>query len=200
MIIFVLKINTKMPHIALPAHLPGVTGLLEYRKDASKPLRELTQILLRGENSLTEAERELIATIVSHKNGCTYCATSHSAAANAYLGEPNTVACMKNDINQTPVSDKMKALLAIAAEVQENGKNVSAEMVETAKKLGATDMEIHDTVMIAALFSFYNRYVDGLATVAPTDENYYTEMAKRLKDKGYYRPDEGYEHLKTAAL
>ena len=174
-----------MPHIALPAHLPGVTGLLEYRKDASKPLRELTQILLRGENSLTEAERELIATIVSHKNGCTYCATSHSAAANAYLGEPNTVACMKNDINQTPVSDKMKKLLHIAGKVQQGGKSVTESDVAAAREQGATDMEIHDTVLIAATFCMFNRYVDGLGATTPEDNAVYDIIGKQRAAEGY---------------
>ena len=89
-----------------------------------------------------------------------------------------------------------RSLLTIAAQVQGSGKNVTPEAVERAKNAGATDMELHDTVMIAALFSFYNRYVDGLATVAPNDAKYYSDMAERLKDKGYHRPQQGYEFMK----
>lgn len=185
-----------MPYITLEEHLPGITGLLEYRKDTGTPLRELTQILLRGPSSLSEAERELIATIVSHRNKCVYCSTSHTAAANAFLGETDTVEIMKNDIAATALSEKMKALLVIASQVQESGKAVTQEAIDRAKLAGATDMELHDTVMIAALFCFYNRYVDGLATIAPTDPEYYTSMAQRLKKKGYYRPQDGYDHLK----
>lgn len=185
-----------MPYISLEEHLPGVTGLLEYRKDAAQSLRELTQLLLRGPSTLSEAERELIATIVSHRNECVYCATSHTAAANAYLGETETVELMKKDINAAPLSDKMKALLFIASQVQESGKAVTQEAVDKAKAAGATEMELHDTVMIAALFCFYNRYVDGLATIAPADPEYYNNMAQRLKEKGYYRPQDGYDHLK----
>jgi len=185
-----------MPYISLEEHLPGVTGLLEYRKDAAASLRELTQLLLRGPSSLSEAERELIATIVSHRNGCVYCATSHTAAANAFLEESETAEIMKKDILAAPLSDKMKALLLIAAQVQEGGKAVTQQAIDKAKLAGATEMELHDTVMIAALFCFYNRYVDGLATIAPTDREYYSSMAQRLKEKGYYRPQDGYDHLK----
>lgn len=103
-----------MPYISLEAHLPGVTGLLEYRQDTAAPLREVTQILLRGPSSLSEAERELIAAIVSHRNECVYCTTSHTAAANAFLGEEETAELMKKDIAYAPLSDKMKALLVIA--------------------------------------------------------------------------------------
>jgi uncharacterized peroxidase-related enzyme len=186
-----------MPFIQIEDHLPGVTGLLEYRKDTAEPLRELTQILLRGTSTLTEAERELIATIVSHKNNCTFCVTSHAAAADAYFGDNETTSKMREDIQSAPVSDKMKALLTIAAQVQEGGKSVTPSAIEAAKQAGATDMELHDTVMIAALFCFYNRYVDGLGTIAPTNPDYYKSMAERLKNNGYHRVKEGYDFLKN---
>lgn len=186
-----------MPYIPLESHLPGVTGLLEYRKDTGDLLRELTQLLLRGPSTLTEAERELIATIVSHKNDCTYCTLSHTAAADAFLGERETSLSVKSNPDTSPVSEKMKTLLTIASQVQESGKSVRPESIERAKNAGATDSEIHDTVLIAALFSMYNRYVDGLATIAPEKDEYYKAMAERLKSKGYYRPEGGYDHLKN---
>jgi uncharacterized peroxidase-related enzyme len=186
-----------MAHINLENQLPGVTGLLEFRKDASVPLRELTQILLRGANTLTEAERELIATVVSNRNECVYCTTSHSAAADVYFGDNEITTKIKENIETAPISDKMKALLSIALHVQENGKSVKATSIEKAKINGATDLEIHDTVMIAALFCFYNRYVDGLGTFAPTDPIYYSDMALRLKENGYYRPKTGYSDLEN---
>lgn len=186
-----------MPHIPLEEHLPGITGLLEYRKDTAAPIRELTQILLRGPSTLTEGERELIATIVSYKNECTFCCTAHTAAADVLLGEENTAAQIKNDINTAPVSEKMKALLTIAAQVQESGKNVTSSSIERAKESGATDLEIHDTVLIAALFSLYNRYVDGLATVTPTDPAFYKGLGERLKTNGYNRLPQGYDHLRN---
>src|SRR5829696_1930548 len=119
-----------MPYIQLEEHLPGITGLLEYRKDTAAPIRELTQILLRGPSTLTEGERELIATIVSHRNQCTFCVTAHTAAVDVLLGENNTAALVKQDINTAPVSSKMKALLTIAAQVQESGKNVTNDSIQ----------------------------------------------------------------------
>ena len=185
-----------MPYIPLEDHLPGITGLLEYSKDTAAPIRELTQILLRGPSTLTEGERELIATVVSHRNECTFCTTAHTAAADILLGEEETAAKVKQDIATAPVSDKMKALLTIAAQVQQSGKNVTAKSVQKATDAGATDSEIHDTVLIAALFCLYNRYVDGLATVTPTDPAFYKGLGERLKNNGYNRLPQGYEHLK----
>jgi len=185
-----------MPYIKVEEHLPGITGLLEYRRDTAEPIRDLTQFILRGPNSLTEGERELIATVVSHNNNCTFCSSAHTAAADALLGESNTAACVKSDIESAPVSEKMKALLTIAKQVQQSGKAVTTESVDRAKKAGATDVEIHDTVLIAALFCLYNRYVDGLATVTPTDPNFYKGLADRLVNHGYTRL-KSYDHLKA---
>lgn len=186
-----------MPYIPLEDHLPGITGLLEYRKDSAAPIRALTQVLLRGESTLTEAERELIATIVSSGNGCRFCTQAHTAAANVLLGETETTACMLTDLASTPVTEKMKALLVIADQVRQSGKAVTQESIRTAREAGATDLEIHDTVLIAALFCLYNRYVDGLATVTPDQPEFYNNLGQRLKDNGYNRLAHGYDHLKN---
>jgi uncharacterized peroxidase-related enzyme len=185
-----------MPYIPVEDHLPGITGLLEYRKDTAQPIRELTQFLLRGPNSLTEGERELIATVVSNGNQCTFCVTAHTAAADVLLGESETTKQVKKDISTAGVSGKMKALLTIALMVRESGKSVTGEAIRLAKDEGATDIEIHDTVLIAALFCLYNRYVDGLATALPADNNYYQSLAERLTTIGYNRLPQGYDHLK----
>lgn len=185
-----------MPHIPLEAHLPGITGLLEYRKDTAQPIRELTQYLLRGPNTLTEGERELIATVVSSGNECTFCTTAHAAAADLLLGEKETSERVKTNIQSADISEKMKALLEIAALVRISGKSVTADAIHKARETGATDIEIHDTVLIAALFCLYNRYVDGLSTALPEDKSYFDVLADRLVTNGYNRLPQGYDHLK----
>jgi len=186
-----------MPYIPLEEHLPGITGLLEYRKDAAAPIRELTQILLRGPSSLSEGERELIATVVSNKNECKFCTAAHTAAANQLLNEDATSSSVKEDIQNANVSDKMKGLLSIAVLVQVGGDSVTAAAIQKAREAGASDLEIHDTVLITALFCLYNRYVDGLATVTPTDPAFYKGLGERLKNHGYNRLPQGYDHLKN---
>ncbi|HMH23856.1 MAG TPA: peroxidase-related enzyme [Puia sp.] len=185
-----------MPYIKLEDHLPGITGLLEYRRDTAAPIRELTQTLLRGPSTLTEGERELIATVVSNRNQCRFCTAAHTAAANVLLGETATSESVKEDISTAPVSSKMKALLEIASQVQSGGKQVTEGSIRKAKEEGATDIEIHDTVLIAALFCLYNRYVDGLATVVPGQPEFYISLGERLKQHGYNRLPQGYDHLK----
>lgn len=185
-----------MPHIPLEEHLPGITGLLEYSKATAQPIRELTQFLLRGPSSLTEAERELIATVVSHGNECTFCTTAHTAAADLLAGEQDTARQVKDNIETADIGEKMKALLQIAALTRKSGKAVTPEAISRAKSAGATDVEIHDTVLIAGLFCLYNRYVDGMGTALPDSPAYYDVLAERLVNHGYTRLPQGYEHLK----
>jgi uncharacterized peroxidase-related enzyme len=184
-----------MPYIPLKENLPGITGLLDYRQDTALPIRQLTQILLRGESTLTEGERELIAAVVSSGNECKFCTAAHTAAADLYLKDPSIADTAKKDPGSAPVSDKMKALLAIAIVVQQNGRLVTPALVETARQQGATDRELHDTVLIAALFSLYNRYVDGLGTVTPAEPAFYDRLGHILLEKGYLSSPDRYAKL-----
>jgi uncharacterized peroxidase-related enzyme len=138
-----------MPHISLPEGLPGITSGFAFRPETAKPLRELAEILLRGPSTLSSAEREMIATFVSTRNDCYLCQTSHRAAAAHHAGY-DVVDAVRFDYPNAPVSAKLKALLAIAGKVQESGKNVTSEDIRRAQQEGATDLEIHDTVPIAA--------------------------------------------------
>jgi uncharacterized peroxidase-related enzyme len=176
-----------MPHIALPEHLPGIRAAMAFRPETAKPLNELVEVLLHNpDNTLSPGERELIATYVSSLNECHYCQTIHGAIAAASLNDDyDLVKRVKADFQNADISSKLKSLLIIAAKVQRGGKNVKAEDVTAARLHGATDTEIHDTVLIAAAFCMYNRYVDGLATTQPLDEIPYRERGKQVARDGY---------------
>jgi uncharacterized peroxidase-related enzyme len=178
-----------MPHIALPEGLPGISSGFAFRPETAKPMRELAHVLLHGPNSLTPAERELIATYVSSQNDCFFCQTSHGAAATAHLnGDTRLIDDVKRDFENAAVSPKMKTLLAVAGKVQCGGKHVTTDDIARARAEGATDIEIHDTVLIAAAFCMYNRYVDGLATWQPEDPAMYAAMGQHLATHGYTTP------------
>ena len=180
-----------MAYIDLQNNLPGIRGLMAYSPKTAKPLNELVEVLLRDDdNSLSRGERELIGSYVSYLNDCFFCQNVHGGLAQHYLEcDTGFIDGVKNDFVTSAITDKMKALLWIAASVQKGGKNVSILQVETAKGVGATDAEIHDTVLIAAAFCMFNRYVDGLGTWAPEDKNYYIERAKQRAEEGYAQYD-----------
>ena len=175
-----------MAHIPLPDGLPGIRGPMAFRPETAKPLNELANILLHGPHSLTPGERELIATFVSAENECRFCQTVHGAIAAHHLGgDEALVQQVKADPEAAAISPKLKALLVIAGKTAESGKLVTADDVARARQHGATDLEIHDTVLIAAFFCLCNRYVDGLATSMPESADYYRERAPLVAQFGY---------------
>jgi len=175
-----------MHHINLDENLPGIRALLAFSPETAEPLGALTEILLRSTEGLSPAERELIATHVSYLNDCFYCHQSHGAIATCYLnGDQSTVDAIRTDYQNAPVSEKLKSLLRIAGKVQQSGKAVLPEDIENARQQGASDRDIHDTVLIAAAFCLFNRYVDGLATITPKDLSGYPLRARQIVEKGY---------------
>lgn len=178
-----------MTYIRTDIPQPGIVELLFYKGPTGSALSNLAQTILKGPSPLTSGERELIAAYVSWLNNCEFCHKSHAASANAHLGDNGkAIACLREDPTTAPVSEKMKALLQIAGKVQISGREVTPELVEQARKAGASDEEIHDTVLVAAAFCMYNRYVDGLHTTLPENDSDYGNMGVRLASKGYSYP------------
>lgn len=179
-----------MAHIRLPEGVPGILGPMIAYPETQVPLSALAEALLRGPSSLTSAERELIAAYVSSGNECRFCMQSHAAAARAHYGEGRGVVDqVLADLDTSPVSPKLKALLAIADKVRRDGRLVQEADVERARAEGADDKAIHDTVLIAAAFCMFNRYVDGLGTWAPEDPAAYADSGQRLANQGYVNYD-----------
>jgi uncharacterized peroxidase-related enzyme len=176
--------------IELGNNIAGIRGLLVYRPETARPLGELAEVLLRGDSTLSRGERELIAAFVSRRNECEYCSNSHAATAAAQLpGGMEQVGQVLADPGTAAVSGKLSALLEIADLVRVDGRLVSADAVAKARAAGATDLEIHDTVLIAAAFCMYNRYVDGLGTAVPGDPAEYAAGARILVEHGYREPE-----------
>ncbi|GAB2603094.1 carboxymuconolactone decarboxylase family protein [Spirosoma areae] len=164
-----------------------------YRPDTGQSLYELAQALLRAcspDSTLSDAERELIAAFVSSRNATDFCMNSHAAAARyLYADERDIVDKVLADPNTAPISAKLKTLLTIADHVRADARTVSDELVAVARNEGATDGDIHDTVLITASFCMYNRYVDGLASLTPTDPATYEAMGERMGTIGYQLPN-----------
>jgi uncharacterized peroxidase-related enzyme len=174
-----------MAHVPVPDGMPGIRGLMAYRPETALPLNQLVEVLLQSPSTLSKGERELIATYVSSLNRCTFCASTHGAIAKHHLNDGEVVRQVAADPEKAPISPKLKALMRIAAKVQHGGRGVTDEDVAAARTLGATDVEVHDTVLIAAAFCMFNRYVDGLATWAPDDESIYDQIGSFRAANGY---------------
>lgn len=180
-----------MAYIDLGNDSPGISGLLRYSQQTAQPLLMLAEMLLksRANDTLTQWERELIATYVSHLNQCNFCYNSHAAVVKNFKQGKEVIDKVIENYQEAPISDRLKALLTIASKVQKEARKVLPTDVELAKQHGASDKEIHDTVLIAAAFCMYNKYVDGLGTEEMESEEHYLIDGKYMAEKGYYTLD-----------
>jgi uncharacterized peroxidase-related enzyme len=171
-----------MPHIPVSEDLPGIRGLLAFKPASGMKVAQLIEQLLRGDSPLSPADRERIAAHVSLLNECEFCARSHSAAIGHLDAQSAAERTIMADVAVTP---RLRALLDLAGEVTQGGHYVTPETVKQARAAGASDEDIHDTVLIAAAFSMLNRYVDGLGGITPSDDAAYDAMGVQMAAHGY---------------
>ncbi|MBU3742587.1 MAG: hypothetical protein FGM24_09935, partial [Candidatus Kapabacteria bacterium] len=175
-----------MPHIDLPPGLYGIRGPMVVRPDASAALNELASVLLHDDHSLTAGEREYIATAVSRANSCEYCSNIHAAITAAHMGiGREDVLRAADTIDLLQPSDKLRELTTLALLVRNGGLEIMEQDVTRARAAGATDIEIHDAILIGSAFCMFNRYVDGLATTVPEEPTTYDEMGRNRAQQGY---------------
>ncbi|HWJ92113.1 MAG TPA: peroxidase-related enzyme [Flavisolibacter sp.] len=173
-----------MAYINTGSSQPGIIGLMEFSPKTARALNSLAQSILRSSSSLMDYERELIATYVSHLNNCRFCTASHAAVVDAMTESGSLSRQVRTDMENAEISEKLKALLRLAGKVQQSGSLVTIHDIEAARTSGADDTEIHDTVLIAAAFCMFNRYVDGLGTSA-AEVTEYAMIGDMLAKRGY---------------
>lgn len=151
------------PYIQLDQDFPGIVSLFMFDREVASRLTAMGQTIMRRPRGLSVGDRELIGAFVSKLNDCKFCCDSHTACAKMYLGH-STVDEVIRQCNVEYLPMKLRALLCVAANVQGLDRDDLPRTIANAKEFGATDEEIHDTVLVTAFFSMCNRYVDGLGT------------------------------------
>lgn len=166
--------------------LPAQSALLEVFRafpSTSKPLLEFHEALLRGESSLTVAERELIAAYVSGLNVCSYCHGVHTATAEAFGVDENLLESLLHDVDSAPVDEKMKPVLRYAQKLTLTPSRMTPADADAIYAVGWDEQALHDAVAVCGLFNLMNRLVEGLGIEAAA--GYHQESGRRLKEIGY---------------
>ena len=151
------------PYIKLDESFPGIVSLFIFDKETGKNLSAMGQTIMRRPRGLSVGERELIAAFVSKLNRCNFCHESHAACAAQYL-DSAFVSEVCQYHTSDGISDKLRTLMHVAMDVTRLDRDLLEISMLEAKAAGATDEEIHDTVLVTAFFNMCNRYVDGLGT------------------------------------
>ncbi|MGO9401569.1 MAG: carboxymuconolactone decarboxylase family protein [Xanthobacteraceae bacterium] len=144
---------------------------------------ELTEVAMRGPSPFTQGQRELIAAYVSGLNSCTDCHTTHAGVAAAFGVEPDLFNVLLSDIDLAPVEERIKPILRYARKLTLSPAHMTEADAAAIYDAGWGDDALYSTVLVTALFNFYNRLVDGVGLALP--EGYVVEAAKRLSTQGY---------------
>jgi uncharacterized peroxidase-related enzyme len=175
-----------MAYIPLDETKPGMRSLLAYHPVIAGPLTGLMELMMRSDQGLTKGERELIATFVSGINRCIPCENIHGAVACQLNGySTDLLSAIKNNHHQAPVSDRLKGMLDLAACVAEGGIKVTADRIDSLKMQGCSHQEIHDIVLITAMFCMFNRYLDGLGILSHDTPFTLSERSNHIAKHGY---------------
>jgi uncharacterized peroxidase-related enzyme len=150
---------------------------------SGKPLGELTEAAMRGASPFTQGQRELIAAYVSGLNACTYCHGTHVAVAAACGIAADLFKALLTDIETAPLDVMMKPILQYARKLTLSPASITESDAALIYDAGWDDNALYSTVLVTALFNFYNRLVDGVGLTLP--EGYEAEAGRRLSTKGY---------------
>ena len=113
--------------------------------------------LMKGTETLTTAEREMIAVAVSMANGCLYCLVAHGATLRLQLGDPVLGDRTTLDYRRAGLSERHIAMLDYAVKITTTPVECSEGDIEALRGHGFTDEDVWDIAEIAAMYNFTNR-------------------------------------------
>ena len=130
--------------------------------------------LMFGKSTLTRAQREMIAVVVSQTNNCRYCVTHHGEALRAHVHDESLLDSLKTDFRRSNTTPKDQAMLMYAAKLTRNPSDASKQDITELRRAGFSDEEILGINLITSYFNFANRIVSGLGIpLEPTEERPY---------------------------
>jgi len=171
---------------SIPEKEESVAVVLGRYPKQARPLAELTEILMRsGECEFSSDQRELIAAYVSGVNNCTYCFNTHKATAEAFGVEEDLLSAMLEDLDNAPVTEKLKPVLRYVRKLTETPSRMVKNDVDAIFDAGWNEDSFHYSVMICAMFNFMNRLMDGYG-IKNTDE-FRRSRGRMLATTGYIK-------------
>ena len=169
---------------SVPVEEEAVGTVMRRYPEQAVPLMEMTEIVMRtGTCAFTHEERELIAAFASGTNACTFCYNTHKATAEAFGVDESLLEALLNDIDSSPVDDRMKPVLHYAKKLTQTPSKMTQADADAIFTAGWDEDCFHYTVMITAPFNMYNRIMDGYGVRNTSD--FRQERGAMLADVGY---------------
>lgn len=119
---------------------------------------------------LPYADREILATVTSAENGCSYCRLNHAGSLGEALGDKKLGTRVAIDYREVrELSPRHRTLADFAAKLTAHPGEVADEDIESLRELGLSDEQIYEAVQVVAVFAAANRFTIFLQ-VTPDDQ------------------------------
>lgn len=119
---------------------------------------------------LRREESELIATVVSSLNKCSYCVNHHAEALKHYWKDDKKVSQAAEDFRELNLTEKQTAMLTFAEKLTLHPGEMNKDDVMILKEVGFSDEEILSASLITNYFNFVNRNANALGVEFTEEE------------------------------
>ena len=152
--------------------VPNVFLALSHRPDEFRAFFAYHDALMLKEGgNLSKADREMIVTATSAKNGCLYCVVAHGALLRIYAKNPLVADQVAINHRKADITPRQQAMLDFALKVCLRADEVDEADYAALHAQGFDDEAIWDITSITALFGLSNRLANAIS-LRPNPEFY----------------------------
>lgn len=142
--------------------VPGILQCFATHPPLLAHMMGLAKSMLFVDGSLGRKHKEMISTFVSASNDCAYCADSHAFAFRVQGGTKHALdAVLACDLKSAAITAEERTLLQLADKVTHDSHSITSADIEATRVAGWTDLQIAETIHVAALFAAFNRVVNA---------------------------------------
>jgi uncharacterized peroxidase-related enzyme len=148
-------------HFGRP-NVPGILQCFATHPPLLKHMMDLAEDLIFSDGHLGRRTKELIATLVSSRNQCPYCADSHGFFLRIHGGSADELhSVLAGNVETSELHEKDRALLEFACKVNEQSNALQPADIEALRSVGWSDAQIAEVIHVTALFATYNRVANA---------------------------------------
>jgi uncharacterized peroxidase-related enzyme len=143
-------------------HVPGILTCFATHPPLLEHMLGLAQSMLFTDGALDRANKEMLATFVSSRNRCEYCADSHGHSLRMSGGSTGMLAAaITCDVHSELIDSAQSALLVFVQKVTDDSQSITPVDIQALRTAGWSDLQIAEAIHLAALFACFNRVVNA---------------------------------------
>eukprot|EP00439_Symbiodinium_sp_Y106_P088726 s1_g1262.t1 len=172
-----------MSHLEHTKKFKGVADVFLRDAELYGPMLKFIEAVMTRASALTVAEREIIASYVSHLNGCDFCVGVHHATLKALKTGDDILEQLTDGPRSSVIDERLKAILTFAEKLTKDPHGIGPSDFDPLRAAGWDDQAIEDAINVVSLFAYVNRLVD--ATGVKGSPDYFVTVGDMLASQGY---------------